>query len=868
MPNRSIHQIGQELYTQLQRKRGGIISFAYAEFRKRFGLARRSTAKMNQCGLIIADHGVYCYPEVNGKRVNGKTHNWGEFSDRRTRVVCKLRGADDRPGRSPKAKATPEVRADAGIWVTDDNRMQVIPAKGTNPKPLHLFQQDGVAKLSEKMRARSAGVLVLPTGGGKTRTAVDWLLKNVIEKNGKVLWLAHRHELIDQACNAFCQSAYRMDNLPSRESFICHKISGRHDQPVSISSDDDVLVASVFSLGKSNGLKWLKERWLVDERPVCMVVDEAHHAPAPTYRKVIDAIRVAFPDTRLLGLTATPFRTADREGGLMKKMFPGDIVYKVDLKQLIDQGFLAKPNEISVPTGVDFGLDDKTVDLLIRSGGDFSRLGEDIARELGENGGRNRLIVDHYVENKKEYGRTLIFALNIVNAIALAKLLRTRGIRADYVVSSIHDADHHVRIDAARNKQVVERFKRKELDVLVNVNILTEGFDDPSIHTVFLARPTMSTILMMQMVGRALRGPKMGGTKTANIVSFIDDWADKIRWTSPGELLAREAEFGDTPAGHESIRRLVLITLIENYAAFLDTRLGTNVFGDLQFIKRIPVGVYSVSALDALPGAGGNRRNDDNVVDQTTDILVFEGADAAFKRMLKEVKPKSVPAHGTSTFDRFVLRIMKRYFENLSGLPFAPRERDIRMMLAHMAENRQEPPFYEFDGRGGLDAGLFAQDICDKEMGPKTRIEYLKKEWDADPQGLQTAFSGEFAKFERAVSDIVSAMTLPPGTAKPVVVDGKKPIEDCSLSELFEKHPAVWEKIRSAVYAGARDRASGKYKSAETGWMSNRSTDFQIDHIRPRSEGGKTILENLRLVCRWENARKGTRCDDGVNSTK
>jgi len=86
------------------------------------------------------------------------------------------------------------------------------------------------------------------------------------------------------------------------------------------------------------------------------------------------------------------------------------------------RGSSARPKEISVTTGVDFELDDKTVDLLIQSGGDFTDLGENIAQQLGENAARNKLIVDHYVENKKEYGRTVIFALNIVNAIALSKL--------------------------------------------------------------------------------------------------------------------------------------------------------------------------------------------------------------------------------------------------------------------------------------------------------------------------------------------------------------------------------------------------------------------------------------------------------------
>lgn len=69
------------------------------------------------------------------------------------------------------------------------------------------------------------------------------------------------------------------------------------------------------------------------------------------------------------------------------------------------------------------------------------------------------------------------------------------------------------------------------------MNILTEGVDFPKTGTVFLARPTVSTILMTQMVGRALRGPAAGGTDTAYIVSFVDDWDEHIAWVNPGELV-------------------------------------------------------------------------------------------------------------------------------------------------------------------------------------------------------------------------------------------------------------------------------------------------------------------------------------------
>ena len=144
----------------------------------------------------------------------------------------------------------------------------------------------------------------------------------------------------------------------------------------------------------------------------------------------------------------------------------------------------------------------------------------------------------------------------------------------------------------------------------------------------------MSTIMMMQMVGRALRGEKVVGTKTANIVSFIDDWAEKIRWKSPNELMAREeAEFADTPKDRKkAVLRLISIRLLEEYATFLDSELGLNVFGDVPFARRIPVGVYVVSMFDESSKAG----EEDYVLDQTADILVFENAKSAFEGLLKD----------------------------------------------------------------------------------------------------------------------------------------------------------------------------------------------------------------------------------------
>ena len=136
--------------------------------------------------------------------------------------------------------------------------------------------------------------------------------------------------------------------------------------------------------------------------------------------------------------------------------------------------------------------------------------------------------------HKEDYGKTLIFALNKIHCRLLADELRGNGIRCDGVWSGKKD-----------NSFVIERFKRSELDVLVNVNIMTEGTDVPDIQTVFLTRPTQSEGFLMQMIGRGMRGTQAGGTEKVNIVDFHDKWETFNRWLDPEWLIEGEDEEKD-----------------------------------------------------------------------------------------------------------------------------------------------------------------------------------------------------------------------------------------------------------------------------------------------------------------------------------
>ncbi|MEH2315953.1 DEAD/DEAH box helicase [Nostoc sp.] len=161
--------------------------------------------------------------------------------------------------------------------------------RGEAPKELYSHQNEAIKALNETNKSAFEGLLVLPTGGGKTLTAVHWLLRNFINNKKKVLWIAHRHELLDQALETLRLSAY-LSLLSNVSGFRYRIISGhpKHDIPVNIEKTDDIIIASKDSL--NSGLDHLLKNWVGHLDEVLLVVDEAHHATAKTYRKLINAV--------------------------------------------------------------------------------------------------------------------------------------------------------------------------------------------------------------------------------------------------------------------------------------------------------------------------------------------------------------------------------------------------------------------------------------------------------------------------------------------------------------------------------------------------------------------------------------------------
>ncbi|MGL4669121.1 MAG: DEAD/DEAH box helicase family protein [Methanobacteriaceae archaeon] len=722
---------------------------------------------------------------------------------------------------------------------------------------LYNHQNEAIKDLTQLSETNShfKTLLVLPTGAGKTLTAVYWLLKHYTNQNKKILWIAHRHELLEQAKKSFINLAYS-ELLTNRSSFNYRVISGLHDRAVNIENTDDVIIASKDSLNK--GCEYL-EKWISQEDDVILVIDEAHHATAKTYRKIIDNIAKTTDNFKLLGLTATPFRTAENEQGLLKKVFLDDIVYKIDLRELISIEILSKPNFEELKTHFDITkeLDEKTLDRIKYF--DIDSIGEGVAETIAKNKDRNHFIVKQYIENKDKYKQTLVFALNIDNALALNALFQNKGVKSDYVVSAIKDATGKINVAPKENQKNIKKFREGDLEVLINVNILTEGMDLPETQTIFLTRPTISSILMTQMIGRGLRGPKAGGSEELYIVSFIDEWKDKIAWVNPENLLIEEGAVFPTDShnNREIILRLISIAKIEEFAKIMDRTVDAEYIESLEFMDRIPIGLISFSILKAK----GEEENEKNC-----RILVYDNIFPSYTNFLnslpeffKEHKLENQDFLAEEELESLSKKIENRFFYDYDKYPGYYIE-DIKDILFYYAQHENIPIFLKLEDRDDLDITKLADEICEKDMGPKKKKDFLDESWDNDKNKWEAFFGYDKKYFISEVDLAINKIVNPEQyitIKKPFVDEEERKYEKLSMNELREFDPEYCKKLSDAVYNKYTDE-DGYYYSAMSGKASRSKYKFvfEIDHIIPISKGGLTKFDNLQLLTSEENKIK------------
>lgn len=316
---------------------------------------------------------------------------------------------------------------------------------------LRPYQIDTCDRIRAGWDEFSKQLIVLPTGAGKTIVSA-FVAQEHVAVGMRVLFLAHREELLLQTIDKFQRAA----------GLRCELEKAEHHA----SRECQVVVGSVQTF-MARGYNWDADHFGL------VIVDEAHHVMADSYRRVLDM----FPNARLLGITATPDRADCRNlGGVFQ-----NIAAEVQLFDLIRDGYLSPITLKSIPLKIDLNG--------VKSlAGDFAAddLGTRLEPMLGE--------IARAIALHASFRRVLCFLPLIATSQKFVAECRNVGLSAEHVDGMSSD-----------RREKLDRFAAGEFDLLSNAMLLTEGFDDPGIDCVCVLRPTRSRPLYSQMVGRGTR---------------------------------------------------------------------------------------------------------------------------------------------------------------------------------------------------------------------------------------------------------------------------------------------------------------------------------------------------------------------------
>ena len=354
------------------------------------------------------------------------------------------------------------------------------------------YQRELVEQVERTCAARppeNIGLLTLPTGAGKTRTVAVALLRMLTKGNARlVLWLAPTRELLGQAAGTL-RAVWQLDRKAVDLELV------RTDLLAGF--PEDVECGVLFATPQLIAAR-LKRGRIPDADIV--VFDEAHHVEAPVFRRALEHVRgMRRRSAAIVGLSATPGRATEGETERLVDFFGGRLLRSEQLGRdpignLQRRGVLARVAFKDVP---------------------LENWGRLQARGWSRDVGRFRAIV-RLAHELAQKARVLVFAASVDAARLLAAALRCQGTRAEAVSSVDRD---EVRLSRLR------AFERGDLSVILNKRLLATGYDCPTVQHVILATRIGSAILFEQIVGRATRGPLVGGHARSTVWEFDDHLA-------------------------------------------------------------------------------------------------------------------------------------------------------------------------------------------------------------------------------------------------------------------------------------------------------------------------------------------------------
>ena len=369
------------------------------------------------------------------------------------------------------------------------------------------YQEDMVKRVQEAFRHHDSVMVQMPTGTGKTMVLAN-IVFSFLEMGNHPIWIvAHRRELVSQI----------KDTLERFFSSL---------QATSI---------------KVMSIQWLSKHYReMEEKPGLIVIDEAHHALAETYAEVMNA----YPKAKKLGLTATPYRL---NGKGFTDLFD-TLLCSWSMERFIAEGRLSLYDYYSIKPDSAAQLQ---IDSLQKRGadGDYQQKELNEVMDVKPSLERLCLTIKEYVPGKKG----IVYAISIQHAEHIAEFYRENGIKAVAISS---------KTPLAERQELIERFKASsllsslnstsdEIEVLVSVDLFSEGFDCPDVEFIQLARPTLSLAKYMQMVGRGLRVAEgkdycvildnVGLYKRFGLPSVDRDWQSMFEGRTSLEDILQEA---------------------------------------------------------------------------------------------------------------------------------------------------------------------------------------------------------------------------------------------------------------------------------------------------------------------------------------
>lgn len=381
----------------------------------------------------------------------------------------------------------------------------------------------------------------MPTGTGKTKTSMHTLVHYfnfTLKKKGAVIWLAHTTELLHQAYETF---ASVWEHLGDGQ-VTTYKLWGQRSIVIPSDGFNGIMFCGIQKLQSvRQSQPELFEQIVKDARLI--IFDEAHKAAANETQQLVESfmcIRPGYEDRSLIGLTATPGRTTlgSDENKLLTNMFENrligidiNIVNQVNMSPDTYLNHQAEENVIKYFQNARILANIKKEQLTYKEQFTPAQLQAIKARMhengyvdftknaleiIGKNRSRNAAIMKKLRELAVNQVPTIVFACSVAHAKLLSFMLSLEEIPNALVLGEMNTVDR---------AEAISSFKDREnpVNILINYEVLTTGFDSTNIRCVFITRPTQSIVLYSQMLGRGLRGPMMGGNAECLLVDIKDN---------------------------------------------------------------------------------------------------------------------------------------------------------------------------------------------------------------------------------------------------------------------------------------------------------------------------------------------------------